>query len=67
MDGATGGEEGYTKTRKVESLRAEAERPGEAALRGLLTCRLHISELQSRRIWQCWVIEADPSLTMNAV
>lgn len=38
----------------------EAKRPGEAALQGLLTCRLHISELQSILISPCWVTEALP-------
>lgn len=32
---------------EVLRLREEAEHPGEAELHGLLTCRLHISELQS--------------------
>ena len=41
-------------------LREEAERPREAALQGLLTCRLHISELQSSLIAPCWVTEALP-------
>ncbi len=41
-------------------LREEAEHPGEAALQGLLTCRLHISELQSSLISPCWVTEALP-------
>lgn len=49
--------------RGVGRLREEAERPGEAALQGLLTCRLHISELQSSLILPSWVSEALPSLT----
>lgn len=39
-----------------------AERPGEAALQGLLTCRLHISEMQSSLISPRWVSEALPLL-----
>lgn len=48
--------------REVGRLRVEAEHPGETALQGLLTCRLHISELQSSLILQCWVTEALPFL-----
>lgn len=54
---------GTQRARGVGRLREEAERPGEAALQGLLTCRLHISELQSSLILPCWVSEAFPSLT----
>lgn len=45
---------------EVGRLREEAEHPGEAALQGLLTCRLHISELQSSLISPRWVTEALP-------
>lgn len=48
------------KSGEVGRLREEAEHPGGAALQGLLTCRLHISELQSSLISQCWVTEALP-------
>lgn len=48
------------ESREVGRLREEAEHPGEAALQGLLTCRLHISELQSSLISLCWVTEALP-------
>lgn len=40
----------------------EAKRGGRApwggCARGLLTCRLHISEVQSSLIFACWVTEA---------
>lgn len=54
---------GTQRARGVGRLREEAERPGEAALQGLLTCRLHISELQSSLILPSWVSEALLSLT----
>lgn len=65
-DRVMGGEEVYRVRvrvgtqggREVERLREEAERPGDTALQGLLTCRLHISELQSILILQGWVTEA---------
>lgn len=53
-------EDGHAESREVGRLREEAEHPGEAALQGLLTCRLHISELQSSLISPCWVTEALP-------
>lgn len=52
----------YTESREVGRLREEIERPMEAVLQGLLTCRLHISELQSSLISPCWVTEAPPFL-----
>ena len=54
------GEDGYREIGEVGRLREEAEHSGEAALQGLLTCRLHISELQSSLILLCWVTEAPP-------
>lgn len=49
------------ESRELGRLREEAEDPGEAVLQGLLTCRLHISELQSSLIFACWVTGALPS------